>query len=148
MVRFDTVTAIIMTKGRVVQGGDTHPDTGEDTVAAPSAPSIWEPEAFTDGVAPAVLLPEHFDNTPGEVVFVLCQPIQHGAAQAEVHLRYTDTDQLALLVYSSLDELVRAFGDKQTWISVPVDTLADLVVRTGADVIVYDTALTEGETPR
>lgn len=106
-----------------------------------AGPSIWEAghsDGIEPGVAPAVLQPEHFDDEQPEVVFLPCEPVQRGDAEAQVHLRYTDTEQLALLVYSSLEQLIRALGEQQTWISVPAESVSDLLERTGAETVAYD----------
>ncbi|WP_281290255.1 SAV_915 family protein [Saccharopolyspora dendranthemae] len=78
-------------------------------------------------------------------VFLPAEPVAAGDRQARLELRHTTGGQLALLVYTSLERLVKACGDQQPWISVPVAELHSIAEQVEAEVVLEDIALPDVE---
>ncbi len=120
------------------------------------------PGAFSadDGaVAPAVFEPEHFDDVDEGAaqpeqdteqrsedegsVLVPTAELSSVGEQAEVQFRRTDTGQLSLPTYTSVESLVACCGEEQPWLAVTLDALPEIVASGGADGIVQDLPLPE-----
>ncbi len=91
--------------------------------------------------APSVLGAEHTSFEDGDLAYVPSLPIGRDDDEATLELRETVDGDLALLVFSSQDELVEHCGHRQPWIGVPRASVDELRSRSGADVVVWDTAL-------
>jgi hypothetical protein len=59
-------------------------------------------------------------------------------------LSSTSTGQLAVLAYSSLEQLVRCCGDRQPWVAFRTQRIDALPSVTGADVLLWDEELPAG----
>ncbi|QGK69144.1 hypothetical protein GIY23_05980 [Allosaccharopolyspora coralli] len=124
------------------------------------------PGAFSadDGaVAPAVFEPEHFDDVDDwaaqpepdaeqnaeqgaedeGTVLVPTAEFSSVGDEAEIQFRRTDTGQLALPIYTSVESLVACCGEEQPWLAVTLDSLPEIVSTAGADGIVQDLPLPE-----
>lgn len=82
--------------------------------------------------------PESVDWAP---VFVPSQRFRPGDAEAKLELQPMPGDRLALMVYSSLDLLVRGCGPHQPWVSIPAGLLDEVRLQAGAHTIMLDTPL-------
>ncbi|GAA4861369.1 SAV_915 family protein [Saccharopolyspora cebuensis] len=104
--------------------GDDHVMRAHENVA----PSVIDAplEAAEDELPPTVYLPTNRASTDADV---------------ELELRDADDGNRALLVFTSLEQLVQGCGDGQPWVAVPGGHVDDIKARSGADVVLWDAAL-------
>lgn len=102
--------------------------------------------AVTDGRAFPV---QHNENGPSEtdrsapsVAYIPSRPVGRGDSEATLELRETASGQLALLAFTSRDKLVEHCGHEQPCIGVRREQVEELRSRSGADVVLWDTAAT------
>lgn len=93
-----------------------------------------EPDEDVGGAAPR-------DDSAGSTVFVPTREMQRGDSQFLVEMRHLQDGRLALLTYSSLDELVECCGDLQPWVQLPADRVEEIRGVAGAEVVVMNQAL-------
>lgn len=94
--------------------------------------------------APAVFGSEYsgFEaEDAAQTVYLLCQRVGPHDREARVELRQDHEGRLAMLAYSSLEELVRSCGEAQPWIAVPIDRVSGVQQDTGAELVFWDTEL-------
>lgn len=82
---------------------------------------------------PDVALPDH--------VYVPVAEVHQDMTETTFELRELPGAEVALVVYSSLDELVARCGEHQPWILLPGDRLDDVRQRVHFDRIVLDLEL-------
>lgn len=94
--------------------------------------------------APAVFGSEYsgFEaEVAAQTVYLLSQRVGPRDREARVELRQESEGRLVMLAYSSLEELVRACGEMQPWIAVPIDRVSGVQQDTGAELVLWDTEL-------
>ncbi|AXB43218.1 SAV_915 family protein [Amycolatopsis albispora] len=72
-----------------------------------------------------MISPEEPDELP-PFVFVPCATHVKDPADAVVEFRRVNDDRLALMVYSSLDQLRSCCGEQQPWLRIPTPVLEHL----------------------
>lgn len=104
-----------------------------------ASPAVWgaengyEPDKSEEpGVQPAQSKPTVFIPAASE-------PDEYG--HAEIQLRRTDEGELALPVFTSVENLVTCCGEDQAWVAFSPLSLSDLLAATGADGIAQDVEL-------
>ncbi|KAA9152403.1 hypothetical protein FPZ12_036950 [Amycolatopsis acidicola] len=102
------------------------------------------PDCRTDRdiqVARPVLGPEMIEDEDAPTVLYLptATPV-HGEELAFV-LRDLEGGQRALLVYSSLEQLVAGCGDEQPWVGIRAEALPEFETLTEPDVVLWDAVL-------
>lgn len=91
---------------------------------------------------------QHVEPSPGlTAVYVPSERVRPGDAEALLVLRQIPGGPLVVPAYSSLPTLVRCCGEAQPWVSLPTDSLPELLSGTGADFVVLDVPLTAAEPP-
>lgn len=96
--------------------------------------------------APAVLGAEYagYDSDEAlQAVYIPTQLVGPQDQEARVELREDGEGQLAMLAYSSLEDLVRGCGKAQPWISVPVSRVSHVQREAGAQIVYWDVELPE-----
>ena len=109
--------------------GDFSVDRGLFDPDMPVAPAVITGES-TEGPAPAM----------GDVAYVpTVRELSPGEENAVLKLlSYSSTGQLAVLAYSSLEQLVRCCGDRQPWVAFRTERIDALPGVAGADVLLWD----------
>lgn len=92
-------------------------------------------------IAPAVLGAEYSDQQGDDSAFIPSRRVRRGETEATLELRRTEGGELAMLAYSSLELLVDGCGAEQPWIAVPGERLDELLRLSGAQVVLWDAAL-------
>ena len=82
------------------------------------------------------------DAVPPEHVYVPTGPQFAGDTEVHLVLRQLD-DELVLLTYSSVEELVAGCGPHQPWASLRSDLVGDLLPQMGATAVLLDVPLPE-----
>lgn len=93
---------------------------------------------------PAVLDagPFETDDELPSVLYIPSEHVSEGALEdTNVELRRLEDGRLALLVFSSLEQLVAGCGNHQPWVGVPGEQLEELRRAVEADIAVLDTSL-------
>jgi hypothetical protein len=95
-------------------------------------------------VTPAVLGSELMgvddDQAPTVLYLPTAAPLR-GEDEVALVLRELDTNQLALLVFTSPEMLQRGCGNEQPWIGVKPEALYELQHLSEADVVLWDAVL-------
>lgn len=95
-------------------------------------------------VAPAVLGPEYTGRGAGgdsEVAYVPSKRLRPGDAEATLELRNTEDGLVAMLAFSSLEQLVAGCGEAQPWVAIPTERVDNLRQLSGADVTLWDVSV-------
>ncbi|WP_338601547.1 SAV_915 family protein [Saccharopolyspora sp. SCSIO 74807] len=97
-------------------------------------------------VAPSVIGPESVapldaDEQLPETVYLPSERVTDRNAEVTLELRATGQGQIAMLAFTSLEELVAGCGNAQPWVSVRGHQVDELRSLSGADVVVWDSAL-------
>lgn len=74
-------------------------------------------------------------------VFIPSEPMTPEDQQANLELRETTEGALALVSFTSLEQLVEGCGEQQAWISIPEAEVQQLAAQVGAQVILQDVPL-------
>lgn len=83
------------------------------------------------------------DRDGDDLIYIPCRCVQEGDQDAFLELRPLEDGRVAMLAYSSLDHLVAGCGEAQPWLAVPPRYVSEYENQSGADVVVWDTALPE-----
>jgi hypothetical protein len=101
------------------------------------------------GIPPAVLGVES-DSPPrpdsddeSSLVYLPSQPVRRGDREAVLELRHVEDGSLALLAFSSLEDLVAGCGEHQPWVAVSAEHLPELQRLSGAEHVLWDAELPE-----
>lgn len=86
--------------------------------------------------------PLETDRSVPSVAYIPSRPVGRGDNEATLELRETVDGQLALLAFTSQDKLVEHCGHEQPCIGVRPEQVEELRSRSGADVVLWDTAAT------
>ncbi|MQA10903.1 MAG: hypothetical protein GEU98_20575 [Pseudonocardiaceae bacterium] len=78
-------------------------------------------------------------------VYLPSPPIAEEASEFLVELRELPDGRNALLVYSSVEKLLAAYGDDQTWIRLDAQDLAHVRAYSELDVVLLDSTLPQTE---
>lgn len=78
------------------------------------------------------------------MVYVPIAPARFGDDQLEVDLRETRDGRLALLAYSTREELMRCCGERQAWALMPTSGLERVRLETGFQLILLDLEIPQG----
>ncbi len=110
----------------------------------PDAPAVIEPGSFSDddNQPPE---PRHEDLGKTVVYLPVAAPMGDDQENVTVQLRNTDAGELVLPVFSGLDALVAACGEDQAWVSVTAGDLDGLVAQSGADSVMVDAPVPDGD---
>lgn len=97
-------------------------------------------------VPPPVISAEHvgsgdIDEDVPETVYIPSERVRSREEDVTLELRRTTDGPLALVAFTSLEQLVEGCGNRQHWVAVRGHSLEDLRERSGADVIVWDAAI-------
>lgn len=92
-------------------------------------------------VAPAVLGAEHAGGGEQPTAYVPSQRLREGDTEATLELRNTEDGRVAMLAFSSLEQLVGCCGEAQPWVALPLDRVDNLRELSGADVTLWDLEL-------
>lgn len=88
---------------------------------------------------------EQRQEPPDETAVVVYAPSEQvdGALKPDtrVQLRYLEDGQLALPLFSSLDELVADCGEGQPWVAIAAERVEEFRQIVGADVAVLDPSI-------
>ncbi|MGW0890461.1 SAV_915 family protein [Saccharopolyspora sp. NPDC002578] len=104
-----------------------------------ASPPVWGAENVNE--------PEESEDPGGQPVrsnvpvFVPTGSEPDEDGHAEIQLRRTDEDELALPVFTSVEMLVTCCGEDQPWVAFSAESLPDLLAATGADGIAQDVEL-------
>lgn len=93
------------------------------------------PELAQDGPLPEVVAD---DSLTSGLVYLPSRPHRLGASHADIKLFELETGEIALLAYSSPQQLRACRGVKQPWVSIPPDTVEETCYQLGADIVVFD----------
>lgn len=93
------------------------------------------------GDAEAADAVEGEETTAAQPVFIPTADMPDEQGEAEIQLRRTDQDELALPVFTSVANLVACCGEGQAWVVFRAETLPELVAATGATGIAQDQEL-------
>lgn len=99
------------------------------------------PDAVPSVIGAEHVAPIDADEEVPARVYVPSEPLTDRDAEVTLDLRDTTEGYRAMLVFTSLKELVESCGDGQPWIQVPGHRIEELRERSGADVILWDAAL-------
>lgn len=95
--------------------------------------------------APSVIGADYMAEMNGEPAVEVYVPLEkrmlEGDQDVTISMRQLEDGRLAVLVYTSLDALIAACGNLQPWASIPSDSLDEIQVRSGADMILWDEML-------
>lgn len=80
------------------------------------------------------------DQAPTVLYIPTAAPLR-GEDEVSLVLRELDTDQLAILVFTSREMLLRGCGNEQPWIGVKPEALHELQHLSEADVVLWDVVL-------
>ncbi|MQA86712.1 MAG: hypothetical protein GEV03_19285 [Streptosporangiales bacterium] len=58
-----------------------------------------------------------------------------------LELRNIDDGRVAMLAFSSLEQLVEGCGEEQPWVAVPMDRVDELQRLSGADLVLWNVPL-------
>lgn len=83
------------------------------------------------------------DELPGPV-YIATQRVGAQDTVAQVELRQDDAGRLAMLAYSTHEELVERAGEGQAWIAVPKDNVHQVQQDCGAQAVLWDVELPDG----
>lgn len=75
-------------------------------------------------------------------MYVPCAAPEPGSSEVQLALKPLEDGRLGMLVFTSLDLLVRGCGEEQPWVALSEGRLEDAFHESGADVAVIDSALT------
>lgn len=104
-----------------------------------ASPAVWRPEDVDEPDESETPDAQRVD--PNAPVFVPAASKPDEDGHAEIQLRRTDEDELALPVFTSVEVLVTCCGEDQAWVAFYVGSLPDLVAATGANGIAEDVEL-------
>ncbi len=79
--------------------------------------------------------------TEQALVYLPSERAQRGDAEVTVEFRRIDDGRLVVLAYTSLDALVDGCGDRQPWVSLPAESIGEIVQASGADEVLWNQAL-------
>ena len=72
------------------------------------------------------------------VVYLACEPLAADQPDVRLVLSAPEADRLLLAAWTTLDRLVAACGEEQSWVAVPLEDAAGLRVQAGAAALVLD----------
>ncbi|MQA86715.1 MAG: hypothetical protein GEV03_19300 [Streptosporangiales bacterium] len=99
---------------------------------------------FERSVAPAVIGQEFAGGGIRErssVAYIPSRRVRRGDAEAMLELRNTEDGRVAMLAFSSLEQLVDGCGEAQPWVAVPIDRIEEMQRLSGADLVLWNVEL-------
>jgi hypothetical protein len=93
------------------------------------------PEQAQDAPLPEVVAD---DSLTSGLVYLPSRPHRPGARHADIKLFELETGEIAMLAYSSPQQLRACRGTKQAWVSIPPGAVEETCHQLGADVVVFD----------
>lgn len=102
---------------------------------------MQEPADAAPSVIGADYMAEMNDEPAVEVYVPLEKRKLEGDREMTISMRQLEDKRLAVLAYTSLKALVAACGDLQPWAQMRSDSVNEIQVRSGADLVLWDEAL-------